>query len=65
MHTVTMQTDVMDLREQMNAMRAWLDDHRCEHRRSTAIKAARACLCQSFSLWPRMRKRSQSASAVD
>ncbi|SRR6266478_1588224 len=30
MHTVTMQTDVMDLREQMNAMRAWLDDHRCE-----------------------------------
>jgi hypothetical protein len=30
MHTVTMQTDVVDLREQMNAMREWLDDLRCE-----------------------------------
>ncbi len=25
-----MQMDVVDLREQMNAMRGWLDDHRCE-----------------------------------
>ena len=30
MRTVTMQMDVVDVREQMNAMRAWLDDHRCE-----------------------------------
>jgi hypothetical protein len=30
MRTVTMQMDVVDLREQMNAMRAWLDDHRCK-----------------------------------
>jgi hypothetical protein len=29
MPIVAMQMDVMDLCEQMNAMGAWLDDHRC------------------------------------
>jgi len=65
MHTITMQMGVVDLREQMSAMRAWLDDDLCELSALNCHQSRADVLVSVVFTLAAERKRSQSASAAN